>query len=150
VPQKDLNSFPQLIADLYHEMSWIVFWCMIAGFAIGGFAATYWLVQLQIAYPMPASYGRSRRQGGAWGFFLIIPAAAIIGMICGIAFGVVLELLVDFIRGPEAKKKKAEHRKLKRQHRHAQRQLRQPSTGIQASPDRHFKRDERFRLGPDD
>src|SRR5579862_3327619 len=95
---------------------------MIAGMVFGGAMATFWIVQLQIKYPLPPTTGyvSSRRQDGIAGFYLVIPAAAFVGAVCGIACGVVLERMVDFFRSPEAKRKKAEHRKRKRALRHGQ------------------------------
>jgi hypothetical protein len=149
VPDQALHGSPYSIADLYHEMSGIVFWCMIGGTVVGGVAATYWVVEQERTAPLPAIWWKGYSEG-AGPFYLIIPAAAIIGVICGLAFGAVIELMVDFFRGPEGKKQKAERRKRRREGRTLTRPDAQPSTGIQAALVKHGIGDETNIWRPDE
>jgi hypothetical protein len=135
VPQKDLNSFPQLIADLYHETSRVVFWCIIGGMAVGALAAAYWVVQFILMAPVHAGFNARL-------CFVIIPAT-IVGGIFGCVFGVVFELMIGFIRGPQDQHKKGHRRHRQRQPRSVQPPSESRPTGIQTESSDQGNRDEK-------
>jgi hypothetical protein len=139
VPQKDLGSFWELIADLYRETSRTVFWCIIGGMTVGALAATYWLVQF---YKMTFSAGLSGYR--LWWYGLIVIPAAIVGGVVGCIFGVVIEWMIGFFRGPQTKDDKRRRKKWKAHRASAAKPGQRPSTGFQPPPENSGKRDDKY------
>jgi hypothetical protein len=123
MPAREPSSFMGLVVDLYRETSFSVFFCTVCGMVLGVVATVallmFWLYALfslsppdtQLSQPYGVNSGQPVRvvpvRGGPGpvAFLLVVPGV-VVGGTLGCLFGVVLDCVVNLIRGPQEKKRR--------------------------------------------
>ncbi len=119
MPQKDLSNVGGLVADLWRETSFAVFFCTLGGMllgVIGSIAALlFWFVAMASMIPAQgqvqgAPTGQPTpvvvpvgRGPGVVAFLIVVPGA-VVGGVLGCLFGVLIDFLVNLVRGPKKKR----------------------------------------------